>query len=75
LFTSEFSKLALQPLKPVQPDLKPVQPVSGLFLCHLCSDQSDSQSCQKSRVQTFLKTSSTGFFPGSTGFESGRVSG
>jgi hypothetical protein len=58
LFTSEFSKLALQPLKPVQSDLKPVQPVSGLFLCHLCSDQSDSQ---KSHVQTFLKTGSTGF--------------
>jgi hypothetical protein len=35
LFTSEFSKLALQPLKPVQP-------ISGLFLCHLCSDQSNS---------------------------------
>jgi hypothetical protein len=53
-FTSEFSKLALQPQKPVQPDLKPVQPVSGLFLCLLCSDLSDSQSCQKSRMQIFF---------------------
>jgi hypothetical protein len=42
-FTSDLSKLALQFQKSVQPDLKPVQPVSGLFLCHLCSDQSDSQ--------------------------------
>jgi hypothetical protein len=54
-FTSDMTKLALQFQKPVQPDLKPVQPVSGLFLCHLCSDQSDSQSCQKSRVQIFFE--------------------
>jgi hypothetical protein len=46
-FTSEFTKLALQ----LQ---KPVQPVSGLFLCHLCSDQSDRQSCQKSHMQIFF---------------------
>jgi hypothetical protein len=54
LFTSKCSKLAFQPLKPVQPDLKPVQPVSGLFLCHPCSDLSDSQSCQKNSWQIFL---------------------
>jgi hypothetical protein len=74
-FTSEFSKLALQLQKPVQPGLKLVQPVSGLFLCHLCSDQSDSQSCQKSRVQIFVENWFNRIFPGSTGFESGRVSG
>jgi hypothetical protein len=54
---------------------KTVQPVLGLFLCHLCSDLSDSQSCQKSRCRSFLKTSSTGIFPYSAGFETGRVSG
>jgi hypothetical protein len=54
-FTSEFSKLALQLQKPVQPDLKPVQPVSGLFLCHLCPDQSDSQKLSESRVQIFFE--------------------
>jgi hypothetical protein len=75
LFTSKCSKLALQPLKPVQPDLKPVQPVSGLFLCHLCSDLSDSQSCQKNRCRYFCETGSTGIFPGSPGFGSGQVSG
>jgi hypothetical protein len=47
----------------------------GLFLCHPCSDLSDSQSCQKKSLQIFWETGSTGFFPGSTGFESGRVSG
>jgi hypothetical protein len=75
-FTLEFSKLALQLQKPVQPDLKPVQPVSGLFLCHLCSDLSDSQKLpEKSCVDIFLKTGSTGFGPGSTEFEPGRVLG
>jgi hypothetical protein len=54
-FTSDLTKLALQFQKPVEPDLKPVQPVSGLFLCHLCSEQSDSQSCQKSRVHIFFE--------------------
>jgi hypothetical protein len=54
-FTLDLTKLALQFQKPVQQDLKPVQQVSGLFLCHLCSDQSDSQSCQKSRVQIFFE--------------------
>jgi hypothetical protein len=53
LFSSRYSKVAFQPLKPVQPDLKPVQPVSGLFLFHPCSDVSDSQSCQKSRCRFF----------------------
>jgi hypothetical protein len=33
------------------------------------------KSCQKSRVQSFSKTGSTGFEPGSTDFEAGRVSG
>jgi hypothetical protein len=75
LFTSKCSKLALQPLKPVQPGLKPVQPVSGLFLCHPCSDLSDIQSCQKNRCRYFCETGSTGIFPGSTGFGSGRVFG
>jgi hypothetical protein len=74
LFTSKYSKLAFQPLKPVQPDLKPVQPISGLFLCHPCSDLSDSQSCQKSRCRYFWETGSIGIFPGSTGFGSSRVS-
>jgi hypothetical protein len=62
-FTSEFSKLALQPLKPVQPDLKPVQPVSGLFLCHPCSDMSDSQSCQKNCMQIFFGNRFNRIFP------------
>ena len=47
-------KIWFQPPKPVQPVLKPVQPVSVLFTCHLCSDLSDSQSCQKSRMQIFF---------------------
>jgi hypothetical protein len=54
LFSSKYSKLAFQPWKPVQPDLKPVQPVLGLFLCHPCSDLSDSQSYQKNSLQIFL---------------------
>jgi hypothetical protein len=62
-FTSEFSKLALQLQKPVQPDLKLVEPVSGLFLCHLCSDQSTVRAVRKVVCRYFLKTGSTGFFP------------
>jgi hypothetical protein len=73
-FTSDFSKLALQLQKPVQPDLKPVQSISGLFLCHLCSDRF-LKAARKVVCRYFLKTGSTGVFPGSTDFESGRVSG
>ena len=68
-------KVWFQPPKPVQPVLKPVQPVSVLFTCHLCSDLSDSQSCQKSRSRYFSKTGWAEFFPYSAGFETGRVSG
>ena len=68
-------KVWFQPPKPVQPVLKPVQPVSVLFTCHLCSDLSDSQSCQKSRSRYFSKTGWADFFPYSAGFETGRVSG
>jgi hypothetical protein len=55
-FISKFSKLALQPLKPVQP-------VSGLFLCHPCSDLSDSQSYQKNRMQIFFGNRFNRIFP------------
>jgi hypothetical protein len=47
----------------------------GTVPLHLCSDLSDSQSCQKSRRRSFLKTGSAKIFPYSTGFEIGRVSG
>jgi hypothetical protein len=62
-FTSEFSKLALQLQKPVQPDLKPVQPVSGLFLCHFCSDQFDSELSEKTYADIFWKSVQPDFSP------------
>ena len=68
-------KIWFQPPKPVQPVLKPVQPVLVLFTCHLCSDLSDSQSCQKSRSRYFSKTGWAEIFPYSAGFETGWVSG
>lgn len=57
-------KIWFQPPKPVV-----------LFTCHLCSDLSDSQSCQKSRSRYFLKTGWAEIFPYSAGFETGWVSG
>jgi hypothetical protein len=75
-FTSVLSKVALQFQKLVQPDLKLVQPVSVLFLLPPLSCQSDSQKLsEKSCAEIFLKIGSTGFEPGSTDFESGRVPG
>ena len=68
-------KVWFQPPKPVQPVLKPVQPVLVLFTCHLCSDLSDSQSCQKSRSRYFSETGWAEIWPYSAGFETGPVSG
>ena len=62
-------------LKPVQPVLKPVQPVLVLFICDLCSDLSDSQSCQKSRSRYFSEIGWAKICPYSAGFETGPVSG
>ena len=56
-------------------DLKLVQPVLYCSFCYLWPTNFLVKSCQKSRVQSFSKTGSTGFGPGSTDFEPGRVSG
>jgi hypothetical protein len=63
LFTSKYSKLAFQPLKPVQPNLKSVQPVSVLFLCHPCSDLSDVRAVRKVVADIFGKPVQPEFFP------------
>jgi hypothetical protein len=72
-FTSVFSKYVQQFQKSVQPELKSVQPVSALFPS--VTFWPANQSCQKKSCADFWKTGSTGFWPGSTGFGAGRVSG
>jgi hypothetical protein len=67
-FTSVFSKSVQQFPKSVQPDLKLAHRFLHCSLCHFLT-------CQKKLCADFLKTGSTEFWPGSTRFGAGPVSG
>ena len=75
MFSSKFSKIGFGPQNRFNRSWNRFNRFWYCSSCHLCSDLSDSQSCQKSRSRYFSETGWAEFWPYSAGFETGPVSG
>ena len=75
LFSSKFSKFGFSPQNRFNRSWNRFNRFWYCSSCHLCSDLSDSQSCQKSRSRYFSETGWAEIWSYSAGFETGPVSG